>query len=314
MSYPPTPPPGGQDTPAAAGAQQPGWYPDPMKPGNQREWNGADWVGPSVPLGAGSKGAFPKWLIPVIACVGLGVVALIGGAIAGSPEDEETAEVSAESETTEAEDDPTTTEAEEEEEEPTTTEAPTTTTEAPTTTTIDVAAVEAEINRVAQESCAAAGTSGDAPMVEYDVAWETVADRNAVQRLADDCAANARQAAIDGAGPIEIDAVVRDPDAVIGQLFRIAVVVAQFDAATGPCTFRGYYDNEPREYSFEYEGDNAVFTSTEPACPVLDGIDNDDVVWLTVESTGSISYDTQIGGSTTVPAFEVLRAEIIRKE
>ena len=51
----------------------PGWYPDPMNPGHQREWDGTAWVGPAVPLGAQKGGGFPKWLIPVIACLGLGV-------------------------------------------------------------------------------------------------------------------------------------------------------------------------------------------------------------------------------------------------
>ncbi|WCO65048.1 Ltp family lipoprotein [Iamia majanohamensis] len=68
-----------------------GWYPDPMQQGNQREWNGREWVGPSVPLAA--KGGFPKWLIPLIACGGLAFVALIGGAIAsaGDEDPEQTA-------------------------------------------------------------------------------------------------------------------------------------------------------------------------------------------------------------------------------
>jgi hypothetical protein len=129
--------------PPDPGHQQmaPGWYPDPTQAGHQREWDGQQWVGPSVPIGGQKKGGFPKWLIPVIACLVLGVVAVIGGALAGSGDDEDAPEdVSAEETTTEAAEETTTTEAEEEPAEETTTEAPTTTeaetttTEAPTTT------------------------------------------------------------------------------------------------------------------------------------------------------------------------------------
>ena len=48
-------------------------------------------------------------------------------------------------------------------------------------------------------------------------------------------------------------------------------------------------------------------------CPVLDGLDQDDVAKVWVRSLGSISYDTQIGGATTVPSFEVLKVEILQK-
>jgi len=126
----------------------PGWYPDPMQAGHQREWDGQQWVGPSVPAaGQKKKGGFPKWAIAVIACLGLGIVAVIGGALAGSGDDEDGQDVSAEETTTTAEE--STTEAAEEEAtteapEETTTEAPeettTTTTTAPTTTTTEPAA------------------------------------------------------------------------------------------------------------------------------------------------------------------------------
>ena len=43
--------------------QQPmpaGWYPDPTSAGHQRQWNGQEWVGPSIPLGDKKKGGF-RW-------------------------------------------------------------------------------------------------------------------------------------------------------------------------------------------------------------------------------------------------------------
>lgn len=112
---------------------QPGWYPDPMQPGHQREWNGNEWVGPSVKDGA--KGGFPKWLIPVIACLALGIVAVIIGAVTGSPEEEDVS--SDRTTSTVSQESPPQTEDTSEPAEPeeTTTEAPTTTEEPTTTTT-----------------------------------------------------------------------------------------------------------------------------------------------------------------------------------
>ncbi|QYG92748.1 DUF4352 domain-containing protein [Iamia sp. SCSIO 61187] len=118
----------------------PGWYPDPMQAGHQREWNGQQWIGPSVPVGGQEKRGFPKVLIPVFACLALAFVAVVGGALAGTPEDE-VATVRADQPTTT---EPATTtspdeaaaETEEPATEPATTEPATTaapTTEAPTT-------------------------------------------------------------------------------------------------------------------------------------------------------------------------------------
>ncbi|MHA7173959.1 hypothetical protein [Arthrobacter monumenti] len=40
-------------------------------------------------------------------------------------------------------------------------------------------------------------------------------------------------------------------------------------------------------------------------CPALQGFITDDEVRIMATSLGSLSYDTQIGGSTTVPMFMV---------
>ncbi len=81
--------------------QQPaGWYPDPTSPGHQRQWDGQQWVGDPMPIGpaaptpppAKAKSGFPKWLIPVIACLALGFIAVVIGALAGSPDDDKAAD------------------------------------------------------------------------------------------------------------------------------------------------------------------------------------------------------------------------------
>jgi len=116
--------------------------------------------------------------------------------------------------------------------------------------------------------------------------------------------------------PPDIDAIIKDPDAVEGQVFLIVVEILQYDAATGPCAFRGYWDTRQREYNFEYEGDNALFSAGDAVseCPALGGIDQEDVVRVWARSTGSFAYDTQIGGNTTAPSFHILKAELIQKK
>ena len=49
-------------------------------------------------------------------------------------------------------------------------------------------------------------------------------------------------------------------------------------------------------------GENAFFTGSANR---LDEFVEDDIVWMRVEALGSLSYETQIGGETTAPVFEV---------
>jgi hypothetical protein len=100
---------------------------------------------------------------------------------------------------------------------------------------------------------------------------------------------------------------VKAPDDYIGRTYQVWACVTQFDAATGPDTFRGEASNKKREYWF-LDGENALFTGD---VRQLDDIVQDDVVVMNVSSLGSFTYDTQIGGATTVPWFSV--AKITRK-
>ncbi len=215
----------------------------------------------------------------------------------------------------------------------TTTTAPattTSTTEAPTTTsTIPVATVKAEITAEAKRACDQAIFYDSEPEVKFNSGrqWDRYTTEAALiaraKRCADDgkaakaaAAAAAEQAAINNAAPVNVDQVVKNPDAVKGQVFVLVSEITQFDGATGTCAFRGYWDNSQHEYSFDYAGDNAFFTSGdgESNCPILAGIDQNDVVRLTVRGAGTYSYDTQAGGNTTVPSFDVLKVEVIAKK
>lgn len=95
--------------------------------------------------------------------------------------------------------------------------------------------------------------------------------------------------------------LVKAPDRYSGKRYRIWACITQFDAATGEDSFLGQasYKKQPYWYS---DGDNAIFTGNANR---LDSFVEDDIVWMQVESLGSFSYETQIGGNTTVPLFEV---------
>lgn len=109
--------------------------------------------------------------------------------------------------------------------------------------------------------------------------------------------------------------LARDPDAHIGQTLILTGVVFQFDAATGRCGFLANVGHDRQTYSYDYV-QNAVFTSGDgwEECPVLDDVVEDDHVRLWVTTLGSYSYDTQIGGNTTVPSFEVHQVEHLPKQ
>ena len=59
--------------------------------------------------------------------------------------------------------------------------------------------------------------------------------------------------------------------------------------------------NKKEQYRSLY-GDNALFSGTEAQ---LAAFVTDDIVIMKVTSLGSHSYDTQIGGNTTAPLFQV---------
>jgi hypothetical protein len=217
-------------------------------------------------------------------------------------------------------------------------EAEETTTTEQTTTTVDVEAAKAEVDAEVEAACAAVAAD---PTLDPETLvpiqkreWSaagilSTAVEQRIQKCADEAVeaafaaieaaeAQAEAAAAANAGPADIDAIVKNPDALTGQFVRISTVITQMDAATGPCIYRGYWDNSPHQYNFDYEGDNAMFTTEDAVtatttCPLFDGIDQDDKVNVTAKILGSYSYDTQIGGSTTVPLFQVVAINDITK-
>jgi hypothetical protein len=119
----------------------------------------------------------------------------------------------------------------------------------------------------------------------------------------------APQAQIDAATEMserDLALLVKSPDSHAGESMVIYARITQFDAATGKCVFRANISFRKMENSYEY-GENAIFRGGDGSsdCPALDGFVTDDVVRITATSLGSISYETQIRGNTTVPAFKI---------
>lgn len=109
--------------------------------------------------------------------------------------------------------------------------------------------------------------------------------------------------------------LARDPDAHVGQQLILTGVVYQFDAATGRCGFLANVGHDRVTYSYDYL-QNAIFTAGDgwDDCPVLDDVVEEDHIRMWVTTLGSFSYDTQIGGNTTVPSFEVHQVEQLPRQ
>lgn len=102
----------------------------------------------------------------------------------------------------------------------------------------------------------------------------------------------------------EFEKVAKDPDSYVGQNFTIYGEVIQFDAATGTDGFRANTGPKrlPIEYGMTSYSENSVLTGS---ARFLKDVVQGDVFCANVTVLGAYSYDTQIGGSTTCPSFQV---------
>ncbi|MEU1844151.1 hypothetical protein [Micromonospora sediminicola] len=95
--------------------------------------------------------------------------------------------------------------------------------------------------------------------------------------------------------------IAKNPDAYLGRHYVVYGRVTQFDAATGTDTFRAdvAHRRMPDEYDYET---NTMLSGSESG---LADLVEDDIFRANVSVLGSYSYDTQIGGETTVPLLLV---------
>lgn len=106
----------------------------------------------------------------------------------------------------------------------------------------------------------------------------------------------------------DLAVVVKDPDAHSGERFVVYGHIEQLDAATGQDNLLADISHNQRWNSYEFEhsvmaraGDEELFKD------LVEG----DIVRMHVEVLGALSYDTQIGGNTTVPLLRVNMAESV---
>ena len=316
--------------------ESPGWYPDPQEPGRLRWWDGTVWTPNTYALPAPptdstpqsgemstgvrdpessepSEQVWPKprtpgestdaqppvappwwqrpWIIAAAVCLAIGGMFL---AVAAPSEDEGT----------EAADTPQEDESE---------EVRTTTTRRATSTTIDLAALRATYEAQVAESCAEAiteplhlddGTAAQNQSSAYEAAWRPHAGRSDFIEDVRGCAEAERSSrrANECGGEPPVELLNRDPEQFTGQCFTVVMVIIQFDQGTGPCAFRAAFDTRPREYSFEYLGENSLVSFAAP-CPELDPVGTDDVLRMPAVVLGGIDYETTMGGQATAVQF-----------
>lgn len=98
--------------------------------------------------------------------------------------------------------------------------------------------------------------------------------------------------------------LAKDPDSYLGKTYIIYGEVTQFDAATGTDTFRANIGPKKLKISYgwvDYSQNSMLVGDEDKLKKLVEG----DCFKAKVTVLGSYSYDTQAGGNTTVPLFQV---------
>ncbi|TCC40007.1 serine/threonine protein kinase [Kribbella capetownensis] len=103
--------------------------------------------------------------------------------------------------------------------------------------------------------------------------------------------------------------IAKSPDDHLGEAYVVYGVVTQFDAATGEDTFRADVDGVRHRVEYGYVDYPTNTLLTNVSGDVSDLV-QDDLFQANVLVLGSFSYDTQIGGETTVPNLSVISIKV----
>jgi PASTA domain len=95
--------------------------------------------------------------------------------------------------------------------------------------------------------------------------------------------------------------IAKNPDAHIGERVIVHGRVTQFDAATGTTAFRASVDGVRQKQAYDYDTNTMLGGDAAD----LEDIVLDDEFTAEVTVRGSLTYQTQIGGTTTVPVLLV---------
>lgn len=104
--------------------------------------------------------------------------------------------------------------------------------------------------------------------------------------------------------------IAKNPDAHEGQRIVVYGEVTQFDSATGSSGFRANVDGvvHPIKYGYADYETNTVLGAGQGVS--LADVVQDDIFKAEATVVGSYSYDTQIGGSTTVPMLLITKITV----
>ncbi|KUI22725.1 hypothetical protein AU193_10495 [Mycobacterium sp. GA-1285] len=98
----------------------------------------------------------------------------------------------------------------------------------------------------------------------------------------------------------EFALMAKDPDAWARRKIVVYGVITQFDSATGATSFRA--DTGPAPMTNVYDFDQNTLVTAYDADMVANFVEKDRVT-MYAEVQGAMTYETQIGGSTTVPSL-----------
>ncbi|KXF84340.1 hypothetical protein D092_20675 [Rhodococcus ruber Chol-4] len=96
--------------------------------------------------------------------------------------------------------------------------------------------------------------------------------------------------------------IARDSAAAQGRKIVLYGYVSQFDSATGTNQFRASVDSQPLGSWYEYDH-NVVIKASDRG--LVANVVEDDLITMWVEVDEPLTYDTTLGGSTTVPSFRL---------
>lgn len=99
--------------------------------------------------------------------------------------------------------------------------------------------------------------------------------------------------------------IAKDPDAAAGRAVIVHGEVTQFDSATGTNTFRANVDGVRHERAFDYPTNTILSGAGADLRDVVEG----DQFTARVRVLGGYTYETQLGGVTTVPELMVDKIE-----
>lgn len=104
--------------------------------------------------------------------------------------------------------------------------------------------------------------------------------------------------------------IAKDPEAYKGQSIVVYGQVTQFDSATGTDAFRANVDAVKHEVSYGY-ADYETNTMLGGSAAVLADLVDKDLFRAEVVVAGAYSYETTMGGQTTVPLLRVTKIQTI---